>query len=168
MAEIYNNTGDITASTTWELPAISLDQIRALRVELNLTDPGGLVGDTLAIYFQVRFASGIWSDRIAFTPLLGNGGAKYEALEIQTDVPIGYPAGQGPMYGPSPLAAHLAGPDTIDGALPAVYLGSLVTTLPPGPRNQPLTCARFEFVEVGTATWPLTLRVDAIDKAIGY
>lgn len=168
MAEIYNNTADVTASTTWELPAINLDELRALRVELDLTDPGGAGGDTLQIYFQVRFPSGLWVDRMALTPLVGDGGAQYEVLEIQTDVPLGFPEEAGPLYGPSPLAAHLTGPAVVDGSLPRVYLGDLVTGLPPGPRNQPGPCARFQFVESGTATWPVTLSVDVTDKAIGW
>lgn len=168
MAEVFKKTASLTASTTWEFDAVDLSQTRALRFELTLTAPGGLVSDTLAIYFQTRSQSGIWQDRVAFDALLGNGGAKYLAAEMQTDVPLGATEEEGPMYGPSPCAAHLTAGYVVNGYLPPLYLGALSNAILPGPNNQPATAYRFEFVESGTATWPVTMRVDADERSIGW
>lgn len=164
MPEIFKKTGSITASTTWELDIMDLSLTRALRIGMDLTDPGALVGDTLNIYFQMRFSNGVWTDRVALAQLLGNGGAKHFVAEIQSDVPLGATEESGTAYGPSPLT-HLTADSVVNGAFPPMYTGGVTNLLGRGPGSQPQANARFEFVESGTATWPITLTVDADERA---
>lgn len=166
MAEIFKKAGSLTASATWEFDVMDLSVLRALRIAVDLTAPGGLVGDTLDIYFQVRFSNGLWTDRIAFAQLLGNGGAKHLTAEIQSDVPLGATEEDGPIYGPSPATSHLPAGYVANGAFPPFYTAGITTNLlNRGPGSEVLASARFEFVESGTATWPLTITVDADERA---
>lgn len=166
--QVYKKTFSITASGTDNLDTIDFSQSRQLRMEVDLPDPAGLVGDTLNIYLQSRGQSGVWEDRIAVAQFLGNGGAQYYSYTIQSDVPLGATEEAGAIPGPSPASAHLTADSVRNGYFPTLYLGGVVNTIPPGPNNQPETAWRIQYVEAGTATWAPTVRIDVAEYDPGY